>query len=67
MFDAPGPGDELGSNEAGLGTCNDGLEGEPARRLDPGEGCGNIDGEGVIFDGNDGGEAILKDVAGLDE
>lgn len=68
MLDVPVPGDELGSNEAGLGTCSDGLDGEPARRLDPGEGCGpNIDGDGLIVEGNDGGDAILKDVAGLDE
>jgi len=67
ILDVPGPGDEFGSNEAGLGTCRDGLEGEPASRLEPGDGCGNIDGDGLMFEGNEGGDAILKDVAGLDE
>lgn len=67
ILDVPGPGDELGSKEAGLGTCSEGFEGEPASRLEPGDGCGSIDGDGLIFEGNDGGDAILNDVAGLEE
>ena len=67
MLDVPAPGEEFGSSEAGLGTCKDGLDGEPTSRLEPGDGCGSIDGDGLILEGNDGGEAMLKDVAGLEE
>lgn len=49
---------------AGLGTCR-GFEGEFARSP-PGDGCGNILGDGFILGGKDGGEARLKEVAGLE-
>lgn len=47
--------------------CN-GFDGLLARNPDPGDGCGNIDGEGLMLGGKDGGEAKLKEdvVAGLD-
>ncbi len=61
-----GPGEELGMRLTGLGTCS-GLDGELANKLEPGDWCGIIDGEGFIFEVNEGGEAILNDVAGLDE
>lgn len=57
-----GPGDDVG---IGLGTCN-GLEGEFASKPELGEGCGSMDGDGFIFGGKEGGEARLKDVAGLE-
>lgn len=59
-----GPGDDVGIKPAGLGTWR-GLEGELASNP-PGEGCGNMEGEGLIVAGKLGGEAKLKDVAGED-
>lgn len=59
---AAGPGDEMGIGE---GTCN-GLDGELASRPEPpGEGWGNT-GDGLIVVGRDGGDARLKEVAGLE-
>jgi len=55
-----GPGDDVGMSPAGLGTCR-GFDGEFARSP-PGDGCGNILGDGFIF----GGEERLKEVAGLE-
>lgn len=61
-----GPGDEVGIKPTGLGTWR-GFDGELANRLEPGDGWGIIDGEGFMFDVKDGGDAILNEVAGLDE
>lgn len=66
IFEEHGPGEDVGINAAGLGTCK-GLDGELASRLDPGDGCGSIDGDGLILEVSEGGDAILKDVAGLEE
>jgi hypothetical protein len=59
-----GPGDDVCLSPAGLGTCR-GFDGEFAKSP-PGDGCGNILGDGFIFGGKDGGEARLKEVAGLE-
>jgi len=56
-----GPGDDVGISPAGLGTCI-GFKGLFATSPEPGDGCGNIFG---VFGGNDGGDAKLKEVAGL--
>lgn len=56
-----GPGEDVGINPAGLGTCI-GFRGLLATNPEPGEGCGNMLG---VFGGSDGGEAKLKEVAGL--
>lgn len=57
-----GPGDDVG---IGLGTWR-GFEGELASITDPGDGCGSMEGDGLIFGGKEGGEARLNDVAGLE-
>lgn len=59
-----GPGEDVGMSPAGLGTWR-GFEGEFARSP-PGDGWGNILGDGFIFGGKEGGEARLKEVAGLE-
>lgn len=64
-FPEEGPGEAIGRRPAGLGTWS-GFDGELANKPDPGEGCGNIDGEGLTLDANDGGEAMLNEVAGLE-
>jgi len=51
----------VGIRPAGLGTCI-GFKGLFATSPEPGDGCGNIFG---VFGGNDGGDAKLKEVAGL--
>lgn len=61
-----GPGEELDISPAGLGTCK-GFRGELATRLEPGLGCGSIGmGDGLMFGGSEGGDAKLKEVAGLE-
>ena len=59
-----GPGEEVGISPAGLGTCR-GLEGEFANSP-PGDGWGSMLGEGFMFGGREGGDAKLKDAAGLE-
>lgn len=56
-----GPGEDVGINPAGLGTCI-GFKGLLATRPEPGEGCGSMLG---VLGGSDGGDAKLKEVAGL--
>ena len=65
-----GLGEGVGNIPAGLGACS-GLRGElaiPKALPGPGDGCGNMDGDGLITpEGNEGGEANEKeDVAGLE-
>ena len=65
-----GLGEGVGNIPAGLGACS-GLRGElaiPKALPGPGDGCGNMDGDGLITpEGNEGGEAKEKDdVAGLE-
>lgn len=57
-----GPGDDVG---IGLGTWS-GFDGEFAKRPELGDGCGSIEGDGLMLGGREGGEARLNDVAGLD-
>lgn len=40
------------------------VEGELARKPELGEGCGSMEGEGLMLGGRDGGEAKLNEVAG---